>query len=443
MTGEPYIPTNIVVHLGVPNSNAQNVTIPFPDYIKNVASSEIYPTWPESAIRANIYAQISFALNRIYTEWYPSRGYDFDITNETQYDQKFINGRNIFENISQIVDEIFNSYVVRQGYVEPLFTAYCSGRSVTCDGLEQWGTVELANDGLTPYQILQYYYGEDINIVDNAPVRINIPSYPGRVLRQGEQSGDVQQIQLRLNRIRRNYPAIPAVRTDGSFDSQTTESVKKFQSIFDLVPDGLVGKETWYRIGYIYTSVKRLAELDAEGLMLSELPQGYQTVLQYGDSGTAVEVIQYYLSVLAKYYNTIPDLVITGEFDADTRSTVVAFQKQFGLTPDGIVGRNTWNQLYSAYRGIILENPTSEGIFLYPGYFLEVGSSGEAVVALQTYLLALSEVFNDIPAVTVDGQFGKQTENAVKAFQTRFSLNANGIVGPVTWNAITTAYSDL
>ena len=443
MTGQPYIPTNIVVHLGQPNSNAQNVTVPFPDYIKNVASSEIYPTWPESAIRANIYAQISFALNRIYTEWYPSRGYDFDITNVTQYDQKFINGRNIFENISQIVDGIFNSYVVRQGFVEPLFTAYCSGRGVDCEGLKQWDTVELANQGLTPYEILQYYYGDDINIVDNAPVRINIPSYPGRILREGEQSGDVQQMQIRLNRIAKNYPAIPTVRTDGFFDSQTTESVKKFQSIFNLTPDGLVGKNTWYRIGYIYTSVKRLAELDAEGVMLSELPQNYPGILRLGDSGNGVRVIQYYLSVLAKYYNTIPDLSVTGEFDADTRSSVVAFQKQFGLSPDGIVGRNTWNQLYSAYRGIVLENPTSSGVLLYPGYFLTIGSSGEPVVALQTYLLALSQVFNDIPAVTVDGQFGRQTEAAVKAFQTRYSINANGIVGPVTWDAITTAYSDL
>ena len=155
----PYIPEFITVHLGAPNSNAPNVQVSFPEYIKNVASSEIYPTWPESSIRANIYAQISFALNRIYTEWYRSRGYDFDITNSTQYDQKFIQGRDIFDNVSQIVDEIFNNYVRRQGSVEPYFTQFCNGTTVTCDGLSQWGTVELARQGYTPYGILQYYYG--------------------------------------------------------------------------------------------------------------------------------------------------------------------------------------------------------------------------------------------------------------------------------------------
>ena len=165
LTGEPFIPETITVHLGAPDSDAANVTVDFPTYIKNVASSEIYPTWPESALRANIYAIISFALNRIYTEWYRSRGYDFDITASTQFDQKFINNREIFENISDIVDEIFNDYVVRQGYIEPLFTSFCNGTTVTCSGLSQWGTVSLANQGFTPYEILQYYYGDNINIV--------------------------------------------------------------------------------------------------------------------------------------------------------------------------------------------------------------------------------------------------------------------------------------
>ena len=158
----PVIPNYITVHLGAPSENAPNVTVPFADYIKNVASSEIYPTWPENAIRANIYAQISYALNRIYTEYYPSRGYDFDITNSTTIDQSFVYGRDIFENISQIVDEIFNDYVIRSGSVEPYFTAYCDGREIQCNGLEQWGTVSLAEQGYTPFEILQYYYVNDI-----------------------------------------------------------------------------------------------------------------------------------------------------------------------------------------------------------------------------------------------------------------------------------------
>ena len=207
MPNEPVIPAAITVHLGRPDQPAENVTVSFPEYIKNVASSEIYPTWPESAIIANIYAQISYALNRIYTEWYPSQGYDFDITNTTAFDQSFVNGRNVFENISMIVDEIFNRYVRRRGNIEPLFTAYCSGRGTDCEGLKQWDTVTLAEQGYTPTQILQRYYGDDIEIVTNAPVRVLIPSYPGIPLRMGDAGPSVQQIQLRLNRIARNYPS--------------------------------------------------------------------------------------------------------------------------------------------------------------------------------------------------------------------------------------------
>ena len=157
MPTTPFIPESITVHLGRPEENARNVTLPFSEYVANVASSEIYPTWPENAIRANIYAQVSFALNRIYTEYYRSRGYDFDITNSTSIDQSFVEGRDIFENIRRITETLFNDYISRQGNVEPLLAAYCDGRRVTCEGLSQWGTVDLAEQGLTPYEILTYY----------------------------------------------------------------------------------------------------------------------------------------------------------------------------------------------------------------------------------------------------------------------------------------------
>ena len=166
----PIIPEQITVHLGTPESTAENVTVPFTDYIKNVASSEIYPTWPESALRANIYAIITFALNRIYTEWYRSRGYNFDITNSTQFDQAFVKNRDYFENISRIVDEIFNDYIVRQNDIQPLFSRFCNGTTSKCDGLSQWGSVTLAESGYTPFRILQNYYGDDIRLVENAPV---------------------------------------------------------------------------------------------------------------------------------------------------------------------------------------------------------------------------------------------------------------------------------
>jgi len=204
----PYIPDSITVHLGRPDREAQNVTVPFVDYIKNVASSEIYPTWPEAALRANILAQISFALNRVYTEWYRSRGYDFDITNSTAFDQSFVYGRDIFDNISRIVDETFDSYLRRENAVEPLFAAYCDGVEVSCSGLSQTGTVTLARQGLSPLEIIRYYYGDNIDLVTNAPVGTFRPSYPGLPLRLGDTNNSVQQMQIRLNRIARNYPSI-------------------------------------------------------------------------------------------------------------------------------------------------------------------------------------------------------------------------------------------
>ena len=222
MNGEPYIPQFLTVHLGAPGSNAQNVTVSFPDYIKNVASSEIYPTWPENAIRANVYAQISYALNRYYTEWYRSMGYDFDITNSTRYDQAYVQNRDIFANISDIVDDIFNEYVYRQGSVEPYFTQYCNGTTVTCDGLSQWGTVPLAEQGYGPYDILVEFYGPDINLNTDTPVRINSPSYPGLPLRLGDAGNSVRTKQVQLNRISRNYPSIPKIApVDGVLASLT------------------------------------------------------------------------------------------------------------------------------------------------------------------------------------------------------------------------------
>lgn len=444
MTGTPYIPSTITVHLGRPDQYAQNVTVSFPDYIKNVASSEIYPTWPENAIRANIYAQISFALNRIYTEWYRSQGYDFDITNSTAYDQSFVNGRSVFSDVAEIVDELFNNYVRRQGTVEPLFTAYCDGRNTYCEGLRQWETVTLANRGLTPYEILQYFYGDDIDLV-SAPVQVNIPSYPGTPLRIGDISNDVQAIQIRLNRISRNYPAIPKiVNSDGIFNSDTEDAVREFQRIFGLTADGIVGKQTWYRIAYIYTSVKRLGELNSEGVAFEDVPNQFPSQLSFGQTGMPVRAIQYYLAVISRFYDTVPSVSLTGVFDEQTETAVKAFQQTYGLTPDGIVGRQTWDDIIRAYRGIVEdENLLSGGAALFPGTNLSLGSSGEYVTLLQEYLNVLSQTYPSIPSVTVDGQFGPSTEAAVRAAQSQFGLTPNGVVGVVTWSAIAGAYESL
>lgn len=445
MNGEPYIPQFLTVHLGAPGSNAQNVTVSFPDYIKNVASSEIYPTWPENAIRANVYAQISYALNRYYTEWYRSMGYDFDITNSTRYDQAYVQNRDIFANISDIVDDIFNEYVYRQGSVEPYFTQYCNGTTVTCDGLSQWGTVPLAEQGYGPYDILMEFYGPDINLNTDTPVRINSPSYPGLPLRLGDAGNSVRTKQVQLNRISRNYPSIPKIApVDGVFGQETDDAVREFQRIFKLTADGIIGKATWYRIAYLYNSVKRLSELDSEGISLDEVAQQFPSLLSPGDTGDEVRMIQYYLQVVAAYYDTVPPLTTTGVYDDATYQAVMAFQRTFGLTPDGIMGQQTWNELYKAYRGILDSTAVMEGgVVLYPGTVLRIGSQGEYVQILQEYLAYISEFYPEIPAVQVTGVFGNQTQAAVIAFQNLFGLEAAGIVGPLTWDAIASLYSDL
>ena len=445
MTGTPFIPRTIVVHLGTPSSNAENIYVDFPDYIKNVASSEIYPTWPEAAMRANIYAQISYALNRYYTEWYRSQGYDFDITNSTQFDQAFVPGREIYDTVSDIVDEIFNSYVVRRGSIEPYFTQYCNGTTSTCPGLSQWGTVPLAEQGLGPYDILTRFYGDDIDIVTDAPVRNGQPSYPGRALRLGDSGNDVQQIQIRLNRISTNYPGIPKINpADGNFGVDTEEAVRAFQRLFRLTEDGVVGSATWYRITYLFNAVKRLSELDSEGIRIDELPRAFEQLLSRGDTGDDVRVMQYYLAVIAAYYDTIPTIEVNGVFDEATEAAVRAFQQQFGLTADGLVGRQTWQAMEDAYESIRTSTDLIDGgVILFPGRVLQAGFQGEDVATIQEYLAYIATVYPAIPAPAVTGVYGLETVQAVEAFQRQFGLEPNGIVGVTTWDAIASLYSDL
>ncbi len=447
LTGEPFIPQNITVHLGAPDENASNITLPFPDYIKNVASSEIYPTWPETSLRANIYAITSFALNRIYTEWYRSRNYPFDITSVTQYDQKFIEGREIYDNISRLVDELFDDYIRREGRIEPLFAAFCNGTTVTCSGLSQWGTVDLAKQGLLPYEILQYYYGDDITIVKNAPVRTNTPSYPGTVLVPGTSSPPVQTVQIQLNRISRNYPAIPKIPdASGYFDSATENAVRTFQRVFNLPETGTIDKATWYKIEYIYTSVKRLAELDSEGISPGEFPTQFQETLQEDMQNEQVRGLQYFLAVVGAYYEAVQPLRITGIFDEQTEISVRSFQKLFGLPQTGVVDERTWDDIYRAYAGIVESIPTEDAEYIpvpYPGTVLQEGMTSDYVRILQEYLTFIHETIPEIPSVRNTGYFGPLTRASVTAFQRYSGLPENGAVGVVTWDAISGLYSDL
>ncbi len=443
----PIIPETITVHLGTPDSNAQNITVPFTEYIKNVASSEIYPTWPDEAIRANIYAIITFALNRIYTEWYPSKGYNFDITNSTAFDQAFYNNRDIYENISIIVDEIFNDYVVRQGEIQPLFTQFCNGTTSKCAGLSQWGTVTLANQGYTPYRILQYYYGNDIGIVEDAPVQDIPESYPGSPLIIGTAGNDVKIIQQQLNRIRRNYPAIPEINiTTGIYDNQTAESVRKFQQIFNLNVTGTVDKSTWYKIKEIFNGVKKLGELVSEGLKLEEVTTQYEQELKMGSSGYPVTTIQYYLNVIAYFNPNLNTFPISSVFDGNTENAVRRFQEEYNLPITGIVNRETWNKITSVYSDILASLPegyAGEGAKLYPGYFLTPGAVGANVGDLQRYLLLISQTYNNIPTVTVNDIYDEQTRNAVSSFQSQYNIPVTGNTGPVTWSKIAQIYDSI
>ena len=348
----PYVPQNITVHLGAPSSNAPNVTVPFIDYVKNVASSEIYPTWDESALRANILAIVSFALNRVYTEFYRSRGYDFDITSSTAYDQYFVNGRSYFENVSRLVNDLFNDYLRRPGFVEPLAAKFCNGTTVTCEGLSQWGSQNLALQGYDANEILRSYYG-NVETVVNAPVLGLRSSYPGTPLRRGSTGPNVVVIQTSLNRISQNYPAIPKIaNVDGIFGPRTEASVRAFQEIFGLEQDGIVGRATWYALVRLYTAVTRLSELRSLGQQFYAISWNPENALQVGSTGDQVRQLQYWLSVLSDFIPGIPSVAIDGIYGTATRAAVLAAQRRFRLPETGVVDRQTWDEIYDQYSGI-------------------------------------------------------------------------------------------
>ena len=258
------IPETIIVHAGPPiDASAANYYVPYKDYIKNVASSEIYATWPEATIIANVLAIMSFTLNRVYTEWYRNKGFDFTITSSTAYDQFFVYGRNVYDSISQVVDTIFTNFLSRPDVSQPILTQYCDGKRTTCPNwLSQWGSKELGDKGYTPLEIIQYYYGDDMYI-NSAEQISGIPaSWPGTNLTIGSRGDKVRQMQEQLTRISQNYPAIPPATPDGIFGENTRRSVEKFQEVFGLPATGIVDYPTWYKISEIYVAVSRIAELN-------------------------------------------------------------------------------------------------------------------------------------------------------------------------------------
>lgn len=345
------IPERITVHLGTPSSNAQNVTVSFLDYCKNVASSEVFPTWPAEALKANIYAQMSLVLNRIYTQWYPNQGYDFDITNSTAFDQAFIYQRNIYESVSVLVEELIGSFLQFPFYREPYYSEYCDGRIASCPGMKQWGTLDLANRGYQAQAILRYYYGDILQFKFSENVASIPNTFPG-TLQLGSVSEGVFIAQELLNGIAVDFPSIPLIYPpDGVYNRVTQEAVIAFQEIFDLTADGIIGPQTWAELSRRYVAVRNLAQLNSLGRL-----QGYFTglwvnrTLKSGIRGILVQQLQYFLIVISENDTRISPPTLDSSFGANTRQAVIDFQNAYGLAPDGIVGIATWNAIVSVFK---------------------------------------------------------------------------------------------
>ena len=397
--------------------------------------------WPEQALRANIHCQISLALNRIYTEWYPSKGYTFNITNSTSYDQYYVHGRTVFEVMVRITDDIFNTYLRKRGTVNPYYSEYCDGKSVTCPGLKQWGTVTLANNGRSALQILRYYYGSDIEIVRTSNIQSIPQSYPGSPLRQGDSGTAVFTLQRQLNRITKDYPFLGKLTVDGVFGSRMAATVRAFQKQFNLTADGVVGRQRKYGLtvdGVVgrttWTEVyDQFRSIQSD----NGTPNAYPgTALREGSSGQNVRLVQFWLKIARTVYTSLANVTVDGKFGSATAAAVRRFQSYFGLTSDGVVGRITWNKLYEVYNDIankLLSSSLRPGE--YPGV-LRNGSSGTAVRELQFYLYLMSAYESSIPPVSIDGKFGADTERAVRAYQRFAGLTVDGVVGRTTWNSL-------
>ena len=303
----------------------------------------------------------------------------FDITNSTAYDQAFVNGRNTFENIDAIVDDIFNSYIRRQGFVEPLAAKFCNGTTVTCEGLSQWGSQSLAEQGYNSVDILRSYYGDDIEIVANAPVQGLVQSYPGTPLQRGSSGPNVVVVQASLNRVGQNYPAIPKIfPVDGIFGSQTENAVRRFQEIFGLVPDGIVGRATWYALVRLYVGVNSLAELRSLGQQFYSISWNYGGALQQGSQGQEVRQLQYMLQVISSVIPAIPPVEVDGIYGPATRASVLAAQRYFGLPQSGTVDEQTWLRLESQFRSI--DDSLFRNQELFP-YGVEGGAAAQTAFA--------------------------------------------------------------
>lgn len=446
------VPENITVHLGSPGSDAVNVTVPFIDYVKSVASSEIFPTWPRESLLSNIHAEVTLALNRIYTEWYPSQGYPFDVSASPAFDQYYVHQREIFDTVEALVDQYFDNYIGRVGFTEPIFAQFCDGRQSACSGLSQWGTVSLADMGYTALEIVRYYYGQNTEIRRAATVSVVDDSYPGSPLTTGSTGVDVLRVQNRLNRIAVNYPAIPFITLpEGTYNAETARAVRTFQQVFGLPVTGTVDEDTWYRIIYIYNAVKKLGELESEG---EELQSGAYpgNEVKRGERGPNVLRLQWYNNAIARsgQFPTAQVIDLDGIFDTETENAIRVLQGILGLPQTGVVDKASWDAITTLYNEVG-ETGTDDEYFggdvdgwprPYGGTPIRRGARGDEVYYIQSLLTVISRYNSAVPAPARDGVFGAETQRAVTAFQTAYGLTADGIVGALTWEKLNAIYGE-
>ncbi len=445
------IPEFITVHIGDLNKCDEIITIPFIDYIKNVACSSIYPTWRDEAIRANVYSIVSFALNRVYSQWYRSKGYGFEITSSENRDQMYVKGRNLFRNICNIVDECFDNYINIEGYNQPIL-AKCVNENESKNTLSRWGSFDLAEKGFSASDILKKYYGEEINIREAQNIEGVLKKYEGTELSKGSSGYDVKIIQKELNEISKKYKGINIILDeDGIFGDNTEKAVKNFQSIFGLKVDGIVGKVTWNRISLIYSLIKKVFGYAED---IEEEQQGFRE-LKIGSKGNDVLNIQKSINYIFSEYKDLPKLKEDGYYGNETKKAVELFQQLFGLVVDGVVGKNTLDRIeyvkknlrfLKSFLKLQLDNNKSNNSMdenkrnygklediLIP---LKKSDIGENVKILQRELNKLSNYYGFIEKISEDGVFGNKTESSLINFQKKFSLRVDGVFGQESLNKL-------
>ena len=441
------VPAYVTVHLGKADDIAENVTLSFPDYIKSVISLNVSPDIPSDALYAIAYAHISRALDRITQKKYRKMGYPFDITNDFEDDIFIVDSSYYFSNVSNTVDCIFNEYLVTADQTTPLDVDICYTQK-RCRGLSVEGAIELAKLGKNYFEILEYYFGRNIRIEKNAVVfgldNVFLIDYP---MYKGQRGGKVSGLQIILNRIAANYPTIPSIENaKGVFNDITEKAVKEFQRIFDLEVSGIVEKSTYFKLLYVFNSICHLSELTNYDGQLDGISTQLRTSLKYGDVGNQVKLLQYYLLFASVYDERIPMPQVVGVYGEKTYQSVISFQNIFGFEANGIVTKDVWEKIQGVYNSLFSLLPPSafsEKAELYAGNMLILGSVGKNVRYLQQYLNKVAEYYCKIQEIEVTGEFGRETEDAVKSFQSLFDIPSSGVVTSTTWSLLAKVYNSI